>query len=106
MVVQKFPDVVYAVVEVLHDVCREENGTQVDYLVMGDREDVEDEFETEHDKRKRKLSLKDPVHCTSLRDFCILQFTEFERIHGTPTFTRLMESIDFEIREQLQNFFK
>ncbi|XP_071793887.1 importin-11-like [Asterias amurensis] len=106
VVVEKFPDVVYAVVEVLHDVCREENGTQVDYLVMGDREDVEDEFETEHDKRKRKLSMKDPVHCTSLRDFCILQFTEFERIHGTPTFTRLMESIDFEIREQLQNFFK
>ena len=30
VVVEKFPDVVYAVVEVLHDVCREENGTQVE----------------------------------------------------------------------------
>ncbi|XP_022099682.1 importin-11-like [Acanthaster planci] len=106
VVTEKFPDVVYAVVEVLHDVCREENGSQVDYLVMGDREDVEDEYETENDKRKRRLSLKDPVHCTSLRDFVILQFTEFERIHGTPTFTKLMESIDLEVRQQLENFFK
>ena len=24
---------------------------------MGDREDIEDEYETEHDKRKRKVSL-------------------------------------------------
>ncbi|XP_038076376.1 importin-11-like [Patiria miniata] len=106
VVTEKFPDVIYAVVEVLHDVCREENGSQVDYLVMGDREDLEDEYETENDKRKRRLSLKDPVHCTSLRDYVILQFTEFERVHGTSTFTKLMESIDLEVRQQLERFFK
>ena len=53
-----------------------------------------------------QLSFKDPVFCISLRDFVMSQLTEYQRQQGTPKFEELMQSIDIEIQQQLQQFFK
>ena len=34
------------------------------------------------------------------------QLTEYQRQQGTPKFEELMQSIDIEIQQQLQQFFK
>lgn len=100
----RIPDMMYAIVEVLHDVCREENDSLIDYLVIGTVEDLGDELETEHDRRKRKISQEDPVHSVSLKEFIGNQIQRCEQINGTEKFQQLMSHIDDEVQQQLQNF--
>ncbi|XP_072166659.1 importin-11-like [Diadema setosum] len=107
VVTERLPDMMYVVVEVLHDVCREENDQQVDYLVMSDEseeEDQEDEYETLHEKRQRRLSKQDPVHNTSFPDYVKFQLAKCERLHGPAAFQQIMDSVDVEVRQQLQGF--
>ncbi|XP_071964409.1 importin-11-like isoform X2 [Antedon mediterranea] len=105
-VVTLFPDLFYPIVEVFHDVMREDNGSQFDYLVMGDRDDLDDEYETEHDKRKRQLSLQDPVFNTPLHEYTRAQLMVCEQAFGAERFQSLIGSVDKEIREQLEEFLK
>lgn len=100
----RIPDMMYSIVEVLHDVCREENDTLIDYLVIGTVEDLGDEYETEHDKRKRKISQEDPVHSVSLKEFVGSQIRGCEQLNGSEKFQEMMGQVDFEVRQQLQNF--
>ncbi|XP_033099251.1 importin-11-like [Anneissia japonica] len=105
-VVTMFPDLFYPLVEVFHDVMREDNGAQFDYLIMGDREELDDDYETEHDKRKRQLSLQDPVFNTPLHEFTKAQLMVCEQVYGAEEFHSLIGSIDKEIRQQLEEFLK
>ncbi|XP_077863399.1 importin-11-like [Saccoglossus kowalevskii] len=73
---------------------------------MSEREDLDDEYETEHDKRRRQLSLKDPVHSVSLRDFTINKLSACQQIYGQGTFETMMETVDVEIVQQMQQFVK
>ncbi|XP_070542667.1 importin-11-like [Ptychodera flava] len=103
---EKFCGIIYFLVEVLHDVCRSESGIQSDYLVMSEREELEDEYETEHDKRRRRLSMKDPVHSVSLRDFVINKLSACQQLYGQPVFESMMSTVDVEIVQQMQQFVK
>ncbi|XP_077988870.1 importin-11-like [Glandiceps talaboti] len=102
----KFCSIINFLVEVLHDVCRSDSGVQIDYLVMCEREELEDEYETEHDKRRRQLSLKDPVHAVSLRDFTINKLSVSQQVYGQRVFETMMGTVDVEIVQQMQQFVK
>lgn len=107
VVVEKFPDLMIMIVEILHDICREDNGVQCDSLIISSVDDLEDDdLDTEHDRRKRLLSVKDPVHTVSLKDCVMSQLQSCQRLHGEQTFNQMMTSVDSEITAQLQDFFK
>lgn len=111
-VMDKFAAIINICVEVLHDVTRipvdEDTVLQMDSLVISDQDDNygDDncEEETEHDKRKRLLLRKDPVHTIPLKDFLISQLSACQQLHGQVTFNRLMEQVDTEITQQLHEF--
>ncbi|XP_793829.2 importin-11 isoform X2 [Strongylocentrotus purpuratus] len=105
-VMERLPDMMYIIVEVLHDVCREENDKKLDYLVMSeDRSDeIDDEYETLHDKRMRELSRQDPIHNTSFPEYVKFQMGKCERLHGPAVFQQIMDSIDEEVLQQLKGF--
>lgn len=114
----KFCAIICLCVEVLHDVTRipvdEDPSIQFDSLVIND-EGFEEENEyysqygdpeaiTEHDRRKTKLSKKDPVHTIALRDYLFSQLRACQLVHGDSVFAELMETVDAEIVKQLQEF--
>ncbi|KAL5005534.1 hypothetical protein ScPMuIL_018990 [Solemya velum] len=109
-IVERFGSIINLCVEVLHDVCRipvdEDTAVQLDSLVITDRTEVEEEQETELDKRKRMLSKRDPVHTVALREYVISQLTLCQQMHGQAGFEHLMEQVDPEIIQQLQSFTK
>jgi hypothetical protein len=53
-----------------------------------------------------QLSLHDPVHCVSLRDYVVSQLGTLRTQVGDSAVTSLMESVDLEISQQLQHFLK
>ncbi|XP_052792511.1 importin-11-like [Mya arenaria] len=110
-VLEKFGSIVSVCVQVLHDVCRvpvdEETAIQLDALVIADGDERgEDEHETEQEKRKRALTLKDPVHTIPLKDFVFQQLRQVHNQHGDETFDRLTRQIDPDVYLQLQQFSK
>ncbi|XP_041464920.1 importin-11-like [Lytechinus variegatus] len=105
-VFERLPDTMYIIVEVLHDVCREESDQQIDFLVMSEdhSDEVQDEYDTLHDKRMRELSRQDPVHNTSFPEYVKFQMSQCERLHGPTVFQQIMDSIDEEVLQQLKGF--
>lgn len=118
-----FPAMVAAVVEVLHDVCRSENGNEIDVLVMSanprppvrtedEDEDAprpsstseDSEMETEHDRRKRAVMLADPVHKVSLREFVNSQLGLCQTQMGPDGFQQLLATVDADVVIQLKHF--
>ena len=55
VVLERFGNILNAILEALHDVCRLEGNQQLDVLVMSDSTDLSEDEETEHDKRKRQV---------------------------------------------------
>lgn len=110
VVTENIGSIISVCVEVLHDVCRvpvdEEASIQLDALVINDGDENEEALETEHDKRKRALSKRDPVHSVPLKDFIYSQLNQCQRLHGQEAFHRLMEQVDPDIMTQLQHFMK
>ncbi|XP_048255112.1 importin-11-like [Haliotis rufescens] len=111
-VVEKFSSIINMCVEVLHDVCRQDEvtGVQIDFLVMGDQDGPPesgmegDQEDNEHERRKKMLSRQDPVHSVSLKDYMVSQLTQCQQSHGQVNFDRLMESVDPDISSQLRMF--
>ncbi|XP_041361999.1 importin-11-like isoform X2 [Gigantopelta aegis] len=104
---ERFPTIINLCVEVLHDVCRPGDlQSQIDSLVITDDEivEVESREELEHDKRKRMLARKDPVHTVSLKDYVMSQLKQCQQAHGQAVFGRLMDQVDPDILSQLQQF--
>lgn len=111
VVLQMFGSIISICVQVLHDVCRvpvdEETVVQLDALVISDGDERgEDEQETEHEKRKRALTRKDPVHSIPLKDFVFQQLRQCHNIHGDKIFDELTQQIDPDVYLQLQQFTK
>lgn len=109
LVLEHFGGIISICVQVLHDVCRvpvdEEAVVQLDALVIADGDELgKDEQETEHEKRKRALTRKDPVHAIRLRDFVFEQFRQCHNMHGEKMFDELVKQIDPEVFSQLQQF--
>ncbi len=71
---------------------------------MSDSSDLSEAEETEHDKRKRRLSLQDPIHSINLKDYVQQTLTRCQTLYGQSTFTQLMESVDPDVLQQLQDF--
>ncbi|KAH3830258.1 hypothetical protein DPMN_103499 [Dreissena polymorpha] len=111
IVLEKFGSIISVCVQVLHDVCRvpvdEEAVIQLDALVISDGDERgEDEHEAEHEKRKRALTLKDPVHSVPLKDFVFQQLRQCHNIHGDAVFDKLVQQVDPDVYMQLQQFLK
>ncbi|CAH1796232.1 unnamed protein product [Owenia fusiformis] len=106
-VIDKFPDLINICVEVLHDVCnKQEDEEYSDCLVIADDvlELPEDALDTEHDKRKRNISKRDPVHSVSIKDYLMSQLQMLQTVKGTAEFDRIMATVDTEILAQLKEF--
>ncbi|CAG2187918.1 Importin-11 [Mytilus edulis] len=115
---EKFCAIMCLCVEVLHDVTRipvdEDPTIQLDSLVIhDDGADEDKEYYcgneatdqiTEHDRRKTKLSKKDPVHTIALREYLLSQLRACQLLHGQSVFNEMMDSVDSEIVHQLQEF--
>lgn len=104
-----FDAIVTYCVEVFYDVRRNnsENGIQSDancFSTTSSDSPSEDEFETDHDKRRHSLLLQDPVCTVNFRDFVLTQLTYLQNQVGQMTFNVLVNSLDSEIYQQLQQF--
>ena len=71
---------------------------------MSDTPELPEDEETEHEKRKRQLSLHDPIHSVSLKDYTFQELTKCQSQYGPNMFHQLMETVDPDIAQQLQDF--
>jgi len=108
VVLSRFGDIISAVVECLHDVCREDMGGYIDTLVRSKQHERPDDEEqdTQHEIRKRHLQQSDLVHSVDLRLCLMDELSRIQNNHGQQTFEQLMNSIDTEISNQLKDFLK
>ncbi|XP_012942542.1 importin-11 isoform X2 [Aplysia californica] len=106
VVTERFGVIINCLVEVLHDVCKvDDEGTMTDGLVIeGEESPVDDEQDTQHDKRKQMLSRQDPVHTICLQSYVMSQLNTCRQNHGQQVFDQLMASVDSEVVNQLQSF--
>ncbi|GFN82406.1 importin-11 [Plakobranchus ocellatus] len=106
IVTDRFGVIINCLVEVLHDICRvDDDGTMTDGLVVdGVEPPVDDEQNTQHDKRKYQLSRQDPVHSVCLKAYLVSQLGLCRQTHGQIGFDRLMGTVDPEVAAQLQPF--
>lgn len=95
VIYERFGAIINLCVTVMLDVLKEDNGVKYDCLVMSrDVENDDEEVDTEHEKRKRRLRLCDPVYSVSLKDYCLENLRECERCVGVNQFQQLMSSVD------------
>ena len=102
---QRFDSIISVCVEVLHDVCRlkdDDSCSQVDYFLMTDENPITCADDTEHEKRKRLASKRDPVFTVSMKDYTASQLTRCQQKHGDSNFSQIMSMIDSEITHQLK----
>uniref|UniRef100_T1IKF5 Importin N-terminal domain-containing protein n=1 Tax=Strigamia maritima TaxID=126957 RepID=T1IKF5_STRMM len=103
-----------AVVEVLNDITRTDDaGINIDSLMIFESEDIpisdylsEDVPETEHQRRKKLIALKDPVHTIVLKDFLHRHLLQLQQRIGAAAFKQLMQEVDFETMQQLDEYMK
>ncbi|KAK9506660.1 hypothetical protein O3M35_008554 [Rhynocoris fuscipes] len=109
-VYNKFCGILLAVSEVLNDITRtEENGAHIDALVYSENEfcslnDDNGSYETEHDYRKKQLTLKDPVHTIVLEDYFKSQMLELQRSIGQSQFDQFVQTVDVETLAQVREY--
>lgn len=102
--------ILLAVVEVLNDIMKTDDlSAQIDSLVLTSEHDDysydnfrEDEPETEHQRRKKQLSYRDPVHTVILKDYLRSQLMQLQQSLGPQGFEQLMQTVDIETMQQLQ----
>ena len=56
----------------------------------------------EHEKRKRRLRMFDPIYTVSLKDYCIEMIRECEIINGSEQFLKLVSTVDSHVMQKLQ----
>jgi len=102
VIYDRFSAIINVCVTVMLDVLKEDNGVKYDCLVMSkDVENDDEEVDTEHEKRKRRLRLCDPVYSASLKDFCLQSLRECEGSVGVEHFQQLMSNVDKSIALKL-----
>ncbi|KAK7012174.1 importin-11 isoform X2 [Biomphalaria glabrata] len=100
-----FGVILNSLVQVLHDVCRvDEDGIITDSLMIDPKEPIDDNQDTQHDKRKYLLSRQDPVHTVCLKSYLVSQLKVCQTMYGQEIFDQLMASLDSEVIAQLQPF--
>ena len=65
-------------------------------------EDVD--YDTEHQLRRRKLALSDPVHSVSLKDTLQTQLIVLRRIMGDNQFDQMLITLRTDIDQQLKEY--
>ena len=80
-------------------------------LVLGSNSSSTDtenpnEIQTEHDKRSVLQQRADPVYTVSLPTFTMESLNTLQNSLGAETFGKLMDTVDFEIVEQLKQFMR
>jgi hypothetical protein len=102
VIFERFGAILNVCVTVMLDVLKEDNGVKYDCLVMSrDVENDDEDIDTEHEKRKRRLRLCDPVYSVSLKDYCLEKVRECETAVGAEYFQRLMNSADKSVVQKL-----
>ena len=101
------------VVETLNDVTRveeEQNNRIVDTLVKTPTDlaaelGVDDQdFETEHDVRRRESLATDPIHTVDLRGYFQSQITALAGQIGQSKYTEIMTNVDTETMANMKEF--
>ncbi|KAK3740103.1 hypothetical protein QZH41_012340 [Actinostola sp. cb2023] len=104
-VTDRFALILDAVVDVLHEIHRSEDGVHTDCLVLFMEDGVpSDDAETESQSRKKKITLADPVHRIPLWQFVGSKLNESQVAHGDAVFQSCMEKLDSTVAEQLVSF--
>jgi len=88
---------------VLNDV----HGPQGDTLLLGSiaiEEDACEEDSTEFERRRKRLSLSDPVYLTALSAALQQQMDRLRRQVGQQTWAHLISSVDCETLQQVRQF--
>lgn len=106
IVTDRFGIIINNLVEVLHDICRvDDEGTYTDSLVIDNGSaHVDDDQDTQHDKRKHLLARQDPVHTVCLKTYLISQLNLCQQTIGKEAFDHFMSQVDPEVVSQLQPF--
>ncbi|XP_059487451.1 importin-11 [Neocloeon triangulifer] len=100
---RRFCGLLLAVAEVLNDV----QGSQGDTLMLGSiaiEEDTCEEDATEFERRRKRLSLSDPVYLTALSTALQQQLDRLRRQVGQQTWVQLVASVDCETLQQVRQF--
>ncbi|CAB3374307.1 Hypothetical predicted protein [Cloeon dipterum] len=100
---RRFCGILLAVAEVLNDV----HGPQGDTLLLGSialEEDSCEEDSTEFERRRKRLSLTDPVYLRVLATALQEQLDRLKRQVGQQTWLQLVSSVDVETLQQVRNF--
>jgi len=105
IIYDRFCGILLCIVEVLHDIMRsDDNGSQVDSLLLSESDIAFEDNENEHSKRKKQLSLRDPVHCVELRGYFKSQLEQMQSTLGPVNFEELIQTVDVETMRQVQEF--
>ncbi|XP_013780751.1 importin-11-like [Limulus polyphemus] len=105
----RFCGLLLAVNEVLNDIIRTDDPeAMIDSLVLTNSDELHQDHdeETEHDKRKRELSIHDPVHTVALREYLCTQMNAIQQSLGQSTFEQLMSTVDAETLQQLKEYIR
>lgn len=108
-VLERFCGILLNVTEALNDITKTDDmGFQFDALVLTkDSSPVEDGdvgYESEHEYRREKIALSDPVHTIALRDYFQTQLSELQNQVGASQFEQLLQTVDSETLEQVREY--
>ncbi|GAB6031945.1 Importin-11 [Chamberlinius hualienensis] len=98
--------ILLGIVEVLNDVLRSDDDSRNDSLLITEADLVYEENEKEHSKRKKQLSLRDPVHTVDLIRYTSSQLNSVKLNVGATAFEDLMGTVDVETMSQLKDLLK
>ncbi|XP_025833971.1 importin-11-like isoform X1 [Agrilus planipennis] len=111
-VMERFKGIIERILEVLHDVSKtDENGATVDSLVLTEGQSPShfqpesENYETDHDQRKKQLILLDPVHNIVLKDYFQSQLLELQRQIGPVNFEQMLQMVDPDVLLQIKKYY-
>ncbi|XP_023228381.1 importin-11-like [Centruroides sculpturatus] len=65
---------------------------------------IDDDDETEHERRKQELSRQDPIHTVVLKEYLCSQMSQLQQSLGQTAFEQLMATVDVETMQQLKEY--
>ncbi|XP_067143577.1 importin-11 [Centruroides vittatus] len=99
--------ILLGIVEVLNDITKSDDiGAHIDSLVLHANEtlQIDDDDETEHERRKQELSRQDPIHTVVLKEYLCSQMSQLQQSLGQTAFEQLMATVDVETMQQLKEY--
>ncbi|XP_043263596.1 importin-11 isoform X1 [Colletes gigas] len=111
-VLEHFPQIISKIVETLNDITTHDNieyeciGFAINSLSITEQSSLQqyedEDYGSEHERRKRRFDISDPVLCTSLKNTLQNQLLTLRRLVGDNQFNQLMSTLNPEIDEQLK----